>query len=120
MKRKRKRPKPKDEVERFVVIPDLHCPEHDGQSLCAVNNFIKDNSPWAGLIYLGDVLDMNCISSHNEKNLRAVENQRLLQDYRLADELILKPHEQLIRSANSGARIVFIQGNHEQRSRAIY
>jgi hypothetical protein len=105
----------KTEVQKYIVLPDLHVPEHDAESLRAVNQFIYENPPWSGLIYLGDVLDMNCISSHNENNLRAVEGQRLLNDHKLADELVLKPHEQIIRGSNSAARIIWIQGNHGER-----
>jgi hypothetical protein len=109
-----KRPK-RNEIYRVVCLPDLHVPDHDARSLAAVNKFIQENGPWELLIYLGDVLDMNSISSHNINNLRAVEGQRLLADYRIADEQVIKPHEQIIRGANSAARIAWLEGNHEQR-----
>ena len=115
MKKPKAKPKPELKIKRAIVLPDLHCPEHDEQSLAAVNKFMRENSPWDYLIYLGDVLDLNCISSHNETNLRAVEGQRLLSDYRLADELILKPHEAIVRGSNRDARIIYIEGNHEDR-----
>src|SRR6516164_5195570 len=102
----------KTKIERWIVLPDLHVPEHDTESLNAVNQFMGEHE-WDGLIYLGDVLDMNCISSHNENNLRAVEGQRLLEDYRIADEEIIKPHENIIRKSNPTARIAWLEGNHE-------
>src|SRR5262249_17216541 len=114
MKRKRKKPK-RNEIFRVICLPDLHAPDHDTRSLATVNRFMQENGPWDFLIYLGDVLDMNCISSHNENNLRAVEGQRLLSDYKIADEEILKPHERIIRGANPAARIAWLEGNHEQR-----
>jgi hypothetical protein len=77
---------------------------------------MAENAPWAGLVYLGDVLDLGCISSHNEANLRAVEGQRILKDYKICDAKILQPHEQIIRKSNPKARIVWISGNHEFRA----
>jgi hypothetical protein len=101
--------------QKYIVIPDLHVPEHNPKSLAAVNQYIFEHAPWNGLIYLGDVLDFCCISSHNEKNLRAVEGQRLLHDYKIADEEILKAHLKLIRAKNPAARVIWLQGNHEER-----
>jgi len=76
---------------------------------------MKENAPWDGLIWIGDVLNMDCVSSHNTGKLRNVEGQRLIEDYRIADEVILKPAEKIIRDANPDARICWIQGNHEAR-----
>jgi hypothetical protein len=84
----KKQHRDKSKIQKYIVIPDLHVPLHDDKSLNAVNQFMKDHAPWDGLIYLGDVLDMNCISSHNADKLRNVEGQRLLADYKLADKLI--------------------------------
>jgi hypothetical protein len=105
-------PKTKTQIEKYIILPDLHVPEHDAESLNVVNQFIYENAPWAGIIYLGDVLDMGCISSHNAGLLRRVEGQRLLEDYKICDEEILKPHEKII---NPNAKRYWIQGNHKWR-----
>jgi hypothetical protein len=118
-KKKRTVSFPKQQIEKYIIILDLHCPETDWKSLDAVNNYMGANGPWAGLIYIGDVLDFGCISAHNERNLRAVEGKRILQDYKVCDQEILKPHEQIIRIQNKDARIIWISGNHENRLCAV-
>ena len=47
-------------------------------------------------------------------NLRAVENTRIFDDYKVAAE-ILDRHQAIIRKKNNNARFVFLEGNHEER-----
>ncbi len=67
-----------------------------------------------GYILIGDFLDFDCISSHNQNNLRAVEGKRLFADYEHAGA-ILDRHQKIIRANNKNAEFVYIEGNHEAR-----
>jgi hypothetical protein len=48
------------------------------------------------------------LSAHNAGKLRLVEGQRIIDDYNICDEEILKPHEQIIKNQNPKARIIWI------------
>jgi hypothetical protein len=63
---------------------------------------------------LGDLCDFGIISSHNLGNLREVEGGRLLEEYKVADEIVSR-HEQIIRKNNQKARMIYLEGNHEYR-----
>jgi hypothetical protein len=67
-----------------------------------------------GYIQIGDLLDLDCISSHNIGNLRGVENKRIFDDYKVAGAL-LDRHQTIIRKRNKNARFVVLEGNHEYR-----
>ena len=94
---------------KVIVLPDIHCPAEDRKTLAAVEEYMKDFQP-DEIIYLGDFMDLNCISSHNAKNLRAVESQRILKDFDAGNKILTR-HEELV----SGATRTFITGNHENR-----
>jgi len=99
-----------------VIIPDIHCSvsgSHDADSLATVAEFLHDQH-FDGYINLGDLIDFSIISSHNIGNLREVEGGRILEEYRVADN-ILTQHEKLIRQNNPKARLVYLEGNHEGR-----
>lgn len=95
---------------KVLVLPDIHCPVEDKLTLGAVEAYMKDFQP-DELIYLGDLLDLNCISAHNVTNLRAVEAQRLDKDFAAAREILVR-HRKLL---PSGAKVTYLEGNHEHR-----
>lgn len=69
---------------------------------------------WDGAILLGDLMDLNVISSHNLGFPRRVEGQRFKADLDYANEWL----DGFVRSArrhNPSARIVYLEGNHEHR-----
>jgi predicted phosphodiesterase len=100
-------------IQRWLVIPDLQTPYHDTRSLAAVEKLMKDYR-FDGIVYLGDFLDFDAISSHNIGWLRLVEGKRLLDDYAVAAK-ILDRHQSIIRKKNKNARFVVLEGNHEYR-----
>lgn len=100
-------------VARWLVIPDPQVPYHDKRSLAAVEKYMADER-WDGVIYLGDLMDFDCISSFNKENLRAIETKRLQKDYDIANE-ILDRHQKIVRARNRRATFVLIEGNHEYR-----
>ena len=92
-----------------IVLPDMHVPKHDKKALKAVLNYVADN-PVNEIVILGDFMDMDCISSHNEKNLRAVAAQTLQNDYEEGQKVL-----DSIVKAGGGADVTLLEGNHEYR-----
>lgn len=60
---------------------------------------------------MGDQLNMDSLSHWNESKRKLIEGKRVWEEYRTFDEDILKPLEK------TGAKIVWIQGNHEDWAR---
>jgi predicted phosphodiesterase len=103
----------KDKPLRYLILSDLHIPDEDKQSLAAVEKLLAAHQ-FDGLVYIGDVLNLDCISSHNKRNLRAVESKRILDEYKIADE-ILSRHLTILRKRNPDAKVYWLEGNHEDR-----
>lgn len=100
-------------VKRLLALPDIHTPYEDRRSLLAVEKFMADYR-FDTYLLIGDFLDFDCISSHNQNNLRAVEGKRLMLDYEHAGK-VLDRHQAIIRANNPDAEFVYIEGNHENR-----
>ena len=100
----------KSGITRVLVLPDLHFPVEDRRSLAAVEGLMKDEE-WDHLIYLGDVMDFNCVSDHNKHNLRAVTGQTVGGDYEYANKVLAR-HSSLVGPECS---MTWLEGNHDQR-----
>lgn len=98
---------------KVLIIPDLHIPYQDDKSLKVVEKFMSDNV-WDEIVYLGDILDLDMISSFNITNLRENETRRLVEDLAIANAM-LDRHQKIIRSKNKKAKITILEGNHENR-----
>ncbi len=92
-----------------LVLTDLHIPSHDERSLSAVEKLMADYN-WKYVLYLGDIMDFDCISSHNKENLRAIAGKTIWHDYEIANE-ILDRHQKLCPTA----KFLYAEGNHEER-----
>jgi hypothetical protein len=92
-----------------LALPDLHFPVEDRRSLAAVEKYAAEYE-WDKVVYLGDVMDFNCVSSHNINNLRAVEGQTLQADYDYANG-VLDRHQEIF----GDAQLVMLEGNHDYR-----
>ena len=99
------------EIQKTVLLPDIHYPHCDKRTMEAVNQFIFDYDP-DELVYMGDQLSLDCISFWNRNKPLLKEGQRLMQDYNNFNTDILKVHENLTRE---DIRRTFIIGNHEYR-----
>ncbi|MCI0561816.1 MAG: metallophosphoesterase family protein, partial [Nitrososphaera sp.] len=98
-------------IRKVLVIPDVHIPYQDAASLRAMEAYMRDHSrEWSSVVYLGDIIDLDCISSHNEHALRKVEGGRINADYHKAAAL-LERHQSLAPLAE----FHWIEGNHEDR-----
>lgn len=103
----------KGKVYSVIVLPDLQVPYEDKVALKAVEAYMADEV-WDEYINMGDYMDFDCISSYNEKNLRAVEGKKIFADYE-AGNAILDRHQSIVRKNNKNARFVMLEGNHDFR-----
>jgi len=99
------------QVQKTILLPDIHYPYCDKRTMDVVNEFIFDYDP-DELVYMGDQLSLDCISFWNRNKPLLKEGQRLIKDYNNFNMDILKVHENLTRP---DIRRTFIMGNHEYR-----
>jgi hypothetical protein len=104
---------PSPKIQRWIVLPDPHIPVHDTKAVAAIESLMKDYR-FDGWICLGDLMDFNCISSHNLNNLRAVEGQRIQSDYKIAAKF-LDSQATILRKKTPAAKMILLEGNHGQR-----
>lgn len=98
-------------VKKSILLPDLHYPHHDKKAMRSINDFIIDYQP-DEILYMGDQLDLSCISSWNKKRPLLKEGKRLIDEYKNFNEEILLVHEKITRD---DCKRVFFYGNHERR-----
>jgi len=95
------------------VIPDVHyrakAGGEDRRTLDAIKTYANDHR-WSHVVWLGDVMDHNSISSHNKGNIKNVEGETLFKDYTKANK-DLDEFEQ----ATPDAEKWLIEGNHDYR-----
>lgn len=103
----------KEGIYKVIVLPDHQIPFHDERTLAAVERYMADHT-WDEYINLGDFMDFNVISHFNKGASRKVENQRILDDYNHANE-ILDRHQKIIKAKNKKARFTLLEGNHDFR-----
>lgn len=105
------KPFPKNgKPQMWIVMADLHTPEHDRPSVAAVFDFIKKNKQNInGVVLLGDALDCAAISRHTEMLPGLREKGGFQKDIDIFSREIMDPIDTLLPSAHK----VFILGNHE-------
>ena len=99
------------EIQKTVLLPDIHYPHYEERVMDAVGEFILDYEP-DEIVYMGDQLSLDCISGWNKNRPLLKEGQRLLKDYNNFDRDVLQVHEGLTKPET---RRTFMIGNHEQR-----
>jgi predicted phosphodiesterase len=106
----RAKPFPKNSKPRmWVVMSDLHTPEHDRPSVAAVFDFIARNRKSIhGLILLGDALDNESISHHTAHLPGLRKHGGFQADIDLFSREILDRVDDLLPKAEK----VFVEGNH--------
>jgi len=100
------------EIQKTVLLPDIHHPHYEERTMDAVNRFIFDYDP-DELIYMGDQMSLDCISFWNKRKPLLKEGQRLMTDYNMFDKEVLQVHENITRE---DIRRTFLIGNHEYRA----
>ena len=99
------------QIQKTVLLPDIHYPHYEQRVMEAVNDFIEDYDP-DELVYMGDQISLDCISGWNKRRPLLKEGLRLLKDYYGFDYHVLQTHETITRP---DIRRTFMIGNHEQR-----
>lgn len=98
-------------MRKALVLADIHLDQGSHNILKPVEKYMADEK-FDYLIYLGDVLNLDCISQHNKDKLRKVEGKRILAEYDLANKM-LDRHQDLV---GKSCEVVYILGNHENRT----
>ena len=93
-----------------IALPDIHVPYQDKKSLRAVEQFMSDTQP-NYIIYTGDQMDLEMLMKIT-KNIP--EHTPIHSDYEQFDAIMTR-HMKLCPKA----KIVFIEGNHEERVRRL-
>jgi len=99
----------KDEIHKVIVLPDLHCPEHDRKTLSAVEAYMREEG-FDEVVYLGDLVNLSCISSFDRTKLRKLEGKTIQAEYDVVNRL-LDRHQSMLPKAD----FTFLEGNHEER-----
>ena len=68
------------EIQKTVLMPDIHYPHYDQRVMDALEEFIIDYQP-DELVYMGDQISLDCISYWNKRKPLLKEGKRLLNDY---------------------------------------
>lgn len=97
-------------IKKVVVIPDLHLPYEDKRSVAAVEKYLATQE-WDEIIYLGDLIDFDAISSHNATNLRAVEGKTINGDYAYTNDFLDRQRNIL----GNTTKMTLLEGNHDYR-----
>lgn len=98
-------------MKKVLCLPDIHIPMHDKHSLAAVEKYMAEEGPFDQVIYMGDLMDFDCISHFNAKNLRAVEGKTISKDYVVANQM-LDLHREIL---GKNTKMVLLEGNHDYR-----
>ena len=98
-------------IKKAVLLPDLHYPHYEKRVFDAVSEFVSDYQP-DQLVYMGDQISLDCISSWNVRKPLLKEGCRVLKDFDGFNTKVLLHFESLIKK---DTKKVFMIGNHEQR-----
>lgn len=97
-------------IRKVLAISDLHVPYHDPRSLDAVLQYADDEAPWNDVIIMGDLMDLDFISSFSQDKLRLLTGKTFKNHYKKGNEVLDD-----IEVACRADRYHYLQGNHEQR-----
>lgn len=100
-------------IKKAIILPDIHYPLHSKECIKLIKKFMVDFDP-DYLIYQGDQLNLDCVSSWNVDKPLLKESQRLLKEYDNFNNDILENYESVIKKS---CQKVFLIGNHEHRVR---
>ena len=96
-------------IKSVLFFTDPHIPLHDPKLFKGLFQYLKAN-PQDEIICGGDLMDFSQISHHNSRNLKALTDTTILEDYQTANRLL----DQL-QFSSPHSKIVLIEGNHDER-----
>jgi hypothetical protein len=98
------------ETEKGIIWPDIQWPEHNRQCCDVVLQFAEDYQP-DYMIYLGDQLEMDMLSSWKQKKF--IPQTESIKDHCDGfNNEILSEHEKIVPNAHR----IWFDGNHEARA----
>lgn len=95
-------------MDRIVVLPDIHCPNHNEGAIRAICSFNKSYKPTI-LVQLGDFCDWDSVTTYDprrEEDIVSIENE-----VRDSNTLL----DEIERSLPRKCRKIMVGGNHEAR-----
>jgi len=101
---------------RVIVTPDCQLPYEDEAAMGAVEQYVRDQKfdQW---IDLGDFLDLDFASKHNEGLQESNAGRKFSEDFEYGRKVIDRRLGAL-RRGNKAAGMVMLEGNHEWRAEA--
>lgn len=102
-----------ENIQSWIIWSDIQVPFHDERSIKAVEKYMARHS-WTGYLNIGDLLDMDSISSFNKGKPGNTEGRFVSEDFAIAND-ILNRHQQIVWENNPYAKFVLLEGNHEER-----
>lgn len=108
---------PDGSIYKVIVTPDAQLPYEDPVAMSAVEQYAADNhfDEW---VDLGDFLDLDFLSRHNEGKHRLNAGKFLSEHYAYGRE-VLNRRLKILRSNNPKAKFTLLEGNHDFRPEAF-
>ena len=92
----------------YLVVADLHIPEHNMIPIKSIF-YLMDDVKFDGFINLGDYVDLGCISHWNKTRKLTSEGMKLKEDYIIGNALLDEFDKRLPKDCDKR----FLYGNHE-------
>lgn len=99
--------KPAAKTSRILVIPDMHVPYHDARVWATILAAVKASKPET-IVIIGDFADCYAVSSHPKSLDRKA-------DFAAEIDVVNTELDRLQKVAGPECRIIFCEGNHEDR-----
>lgn len=107
----------KNKNYKAIVLPDVHAEYHDKAAIAAVLEFMADER-FDEVVFLGDFMDLDCISFHNHGKPRLTEGKTIEGAYAIGNAL-LDRIEKAARRKNKKVEFTFLFGNHSDRAERL-
>lgn len=101
--------------ERWIILPDMQVPYEDKRSVAAVEKYMAAHK-WDGYLNLGDFCDFNALSEYSKGKPGLITIEDDVANTFAEGRKILQRHAQILRKNNVDARMVLLQGNHDERA----
>lgn len=98
----------KQDFQTYLVLGDLHVPEHNMTAIKSIL-YLMDDVKFDGLVNIGDFLDMGCISHWNKTKKLTSEGLKLKEDYIVGNTIL----DEFDKRLPEGCDKHFMFGNHE-------
>jgi transposase-like protein/predicted phosphodiesterase len=93
----------------YLVIGDMHVPEHNMPCIKAIL-YMMDDVKFDGLVNIGDFMDLACISHWNKTKRLTSEGMKIKEDYIIGNTIL----DEFDKRLPKGCDKHFMFGNHEE------